>query len=79
MTVAYLAIFANSEIRFAVEFPAIFAKSFIVAVSANVFCENPPVSHQAFFGYTARGDPAFAILAQLWVCCAVIAASLTPD
>ena len=79
MTVAYLAIFANSEIRFALEFPAIFANSFIVAVSANDFCDNPPVSHQALFGYTARGNPAFAILAQLWVSCAVIEASLTPD
>ena len=78
MTVAHLAIFAYLEITFALEFPAIFAKSFIVAISAKVFFDYLQ-PHQALFGYTARGDPAFAILALCWVSCAVIAASLTPD
>ena len=64
MTVAFPAIFANLDIRFALVFPAIFASSFIAAVSANHFCVKPSVSHQAPFGFTARGNPAFAILAQ---------------
>ena len=78
MTVAPLAIFAYLEIRFAPVYLAIFAKSFIVAISAKVKFDYPE-PHQALFGYTARGDPAFAILALCWVSCAVIAASLTPD
>ena len=79
MTMLISAPFANAEIIRPHAAPAKLATSVIGAVAAHHLYVSRSVSLQAALGFTARGNPAVAIVAQFRIPCAVFVASLTPD